>query len=160
MANEEHLTILKRGVEVWNQWRKENPDLRPDLSQAHLSQATLLDINLRLVLLGDADLHGASLPRANLSGAELQGAKLSGANFFEAVFRGTMLHDADLRGANLFGADLSGAGLRSPSVWSASMLDILKASLRWIGLPKGHTSCLVPGISRCLSGTRLRKMGS
>jgi len=29
MANEEHLEILDQGVEVWNKWRKENPDVKP-----------------------------------------------------------------------------------------------------------------------------------
>src|ERR1051326_2106635 len=112
MANEEHLTILRQGVEAWNQWRKANPDLRPDLSNVKLSQATLIGINLGLVFFSEADLHGASLPRAILSGADLQKANLSGANLFEANFRGATLHNADLRGANFFGADLSGAHLR------------------------------------------------
>jgi hypothetical protein len=26
MANEEHLAILKQGVQDWNRWRKVNPD--------------------------------------------------------------------------------------------------------------------------------------
>jgi len=30
MVNPEHLAILKEGVAVWNLWRAENPDLRPD----------------------------------------------------------------------------------------------------------------------------------
>jgi hypothetical protein len=37
MANPEHLEILKQGVEVWNKWREDNPSIRPDLSEAHLS---------------------------------------------------------------------------------------------------------------------------
>jgi hypothetical protein len=41
MANEEHLRIIKRGVKAWNQWRKENPDIQPDLSGADLSEAYL-----------------------------------------------------------------------------------------------------------------------
>jgi hypothetical protein len=32
MANPEHLKILKKGVEAWNKWRKENPDIQPDLT--------------------------------------------------------------------------------------------------------------------------------
>lgn len=37
MANEEHLAILKNGVEAWNLWRKENPDVEePDISGADL----------------------------------------------------------------------------------------------------------------------------
>ena len=27
MANAEQLEILKQGVEIWNQWRKENPNI-------------------------------------------------------------------------------------------------------------------------------------
>ena len=32
MANEEHVALLKQGVEVWNKWREENPDIKPDLT--------------------------------------------------------------------------------------------------------------------------------
>ena len=31
MANPEHLEILKQGVDVWNRWREENPEVKPDL---------------------------------------------------------------------------------------------------------------------------------
>ncbi|HZO75777.1 MAG TPA: hypothetical protein VFB60_26490 [Ktedonobacteraceae bacterium] len=34
MANEEHLSTLKQGVEAWNQWRRMNPLTCPDLSHA------------------------------------------------------------------------------------------------------------------------------
>lgn len=30
MANEQHLAILKQGVEVWNEWRSENLRLKVD----------------------------------------------------------------------------------------------------------------------------------
>ena len=42
MANDEHVALLKKGVAAWNAWRKENPDIRPDLSQANLSGANLM----------------------------------------------------------------------------------------------------------------------
>ena len=29
MANKEHLAILRKGVEVWNKWREENPVIDP-----------------------------------------------------------------------------------------------------------------------------------
>ena len=32
MANDEHVALLKKGVDAWNEWRGENPDIRPDLS--------------------------------------------------------------------------------------------------------------------------------
>jgi hypothetical protein len=31
MASPEHLAILEKGVDVWNKWREENPDIEPDL---------------------------------------------------------------------------------------------------------------------------------
>jgi hypothetical protein len=31
MANEKHLSILMQGVEAWNQWRRENPKIKPNL---------------------------------------------------------------------------------------------------------------------------------
>ena len=46
MANKEHLVRLKHGVEAWNQWRRENPDARPDQSQANLAGAHLVEADL------------------------------------------------------------------------------------------------------------------
>ncbi len=46
MANPEHFEILKRGVEEWNQWRKNNPDVRPDLREADLSKREASTLNL------------------------------------------------------------------------------------------------------------------
>lgn len=34
MANEDHLKQLKKGVKNWNQWRKKNKNVKPDLSDA------------------------------------------------------------------------------------------------------------------------------
>ena len=96
MANEEHLSILKQGVEVWNSWRRDNPEIRADLRGADLSEANL----------SEANLFGADLIRANLFWADL-----SEANLTEADLRGADLTEANLSGANLFGADLSEANL-------------------------------------------------
>ena len=38
MANEEHLKILRLGVEAWNAWRGENPEITPDLRGARLDK--------------------------------------------------------------------------------------------------------------------------
>jgi len=120
MANE-HLRILKQGVERWNKWRLENairPNLRrADLSDADLSGASLSDADLSSSDLSDAKLSGADLSLANLSGANLSGANLSGADLSganlsdEAKLRGANLVDADLQGANLTHADLTDADL-------------------------------------------------
>ncbi len=38
MVNPEHLEILKQGVEAWNQWRENNPDVEPDLSHTGVNE--------------------------------------------------------------------------------------------------------------------------
>ena len=48
MASEEHLQIIRQGVKVWNEWRKKNPELKPDLSVADLRRANLTAANLGL----------------------------------------------------------------------------------------------------------------
>ena len=58
MANEEHLKIIKQGVNAWNQWRERNPDIIPDLSKADLRGARFSKINLnRVILVGAEDVH-------------------------------------------------------------------------------------------------------
>jgi hypothetical protein len=106
MANEEHLAILRQGVEVWNKWREENPDVRPDLNGARLVGADLHKINLHEADLSWADLRRADLRRADLALAELIEADLSGADLRGADLIGTLLI-----GTLLIGTDLSAARL-------------------------------------------------
>jgi hypothetical protein len=44
MANQEQVALLKQGSEVWNAWRKENPDVKIDLSFADLKSANLISL--------------------------------------------------------------------------------------------------------------------
>jgi hypothetical protein len=46
MANEQHLKFLKQGVTEWNRWRKENPELEPDLTGVSFSKAHLREVDL------------------------------------------------------------------------------------------------------------------
>jgi uncharacterized protein YjbI with pentapeptide repeats len=117
MANPEHLAILKQGVEVWNRWRYENPEIGPDLYFATLWEADLLFANLREANLERAKLQGADLREAHLERANLQRAQLMKAN----------LGGADLRGANLRKAHIERANLREANLREA---DLMKANLR------------------------------
>ena len=126
MANEEHLKIIKQGVEAWNNWREENPDVKPNLSEADLSEVSLREVDLSEVSLSwadlrEADLFGADLFKADFFRADLSGADLSGANL-----NGTDLFRADLIGANLIGANLNEADL--------SEADLSEADLSWVSL--------------------------
>jgi len=96
MANPEHVAILKQGVEVWNQWRKENTQVAPDLFQADLRGADLRKADLREAVLRYADLSYAVLSGADLSEADLSGVDLSGADWTEARCGYTVLGNIDL----------------------------------------------------------------
>jgi hypothetical protein len=97
MANQEHLDILKQGVSIWNEWRKEHLDIQPDLRGVDLEKADLSGAFLR-----EAHLEGAFLREAHLESTDLKGVHLEGANLI-------MAH---LENANLWGGSLAGANLR------------------------------------------------
>jgi hypothetical protein len=104
MANEEHLTRLKQGVEAWNQWRAANRDMRPSFGGAALPGTNLSHADL-----SHADLRGANLSRADLTEANLHKADSTGAYFRRANLSRADLSHADLTQANLDGADLTEA---------------------------------------------------
>ena len=54
MATKEHFEILKRGVNAWNEWRRENSCIKPKLGGA-----ILFGMDLSTANLGEADLHEA-----------------------------------------------------------------------------------------------------
>ena len=87
-----HLRILREGVEAWNEWREDNPELVPALSGTDLRRGNFRAADFSRADLRDANLSGADLRQANLSEADLSGADLS---------------NADLVGANLTGARLN-----------------------------------------------------
>ena len=141
MANQEQLSILKQGVEVWNKWREENGDVYIDLREANLSEthlhgadlirahfnaANLSRADLSKADLSYADFSVASLYKANLSSANLHGAYLWGANLREADLSNSVLGlaslmRADLTLANLINADLSGTTLVNTTIDGAKI---------------------------------------
>jgi len=102
MADEEHVDLLKQGVEVWNKWRQKTPDIKADLHDADLSGADLDRANLGGTNLGGTNLSGANLRRADLGGANLNGATLNGADLGGAILNGASLSSADLSRATLY----------------------------------------------------------
>lgn len=101
MSNPEQLKTLKHGVRVWNLWRREHPEIRPDLGGAYLPSVNLSDADLR-----GADLRGAHLVDTTLCGANFHAAYLVGADLRGADLVGAILFGANLRGANLHGAEI------------------------------------------------------
>jgi len=91
LANPEHLKILKQGVEAWNKWRFENPDISPALTNASLPQANLIEAYLIEANLSKVDLSGADLTNADLTRANLQDADLKETELGETIFVNTSL---------------------------------------------------------------------
>lgn len=96
MANEEHVRILKQGVEKWNKWREADSDIEPDLRKADLSGADLIEANLSSVDIRLSMLNDSDLSRANLGGANLMEANLGVADLTEANVGYTTFGNVDL----------------------------------------------------------------
>ncbi len=121
MPNEEQLSILKRGVEDWNKWRKVNPEELINLRGANLSGENLSGAHLSGAILSGANLSRAGLVKAILADAKLDGANLSGANLSEAEIDGADLRSAQLISANLWRAELDRANLKGANLSEAKL---------------------------------------
>jgi len=109
MANQQHVAIVKQGVQVWNTWRQQNPTVIPDLSKGNLSRS---------------NLSGANLSKADWSGSHLEGADWSNVKMayfivnvappppelvFDWEYPVADFRNFDLSNANLSGSDLTNA---------------------------------------------------
>jgi uncharacterized protein YjbI with pentapeptide repeats len=136
MASQDHIAILRAGVEKWNKWREENNASQADLEKAHLREVNLREVNLVRANLGRANLGGANLRGAFLQGANLGEADLGGADLRAADLRMVNLEGANLCGTNLGGANLGGANLRRANLWKANLREanLWRADLRGVDL--------------------------
>ena len=74
------IELLKTDVCAWNQYRKANPDWKPNLYGANLHGAYLYGADMREANLRGANLYGADMSEANLRGADMYRATVSDAN--------------------------------------------------------------------------------
>jgi uncharacterized protein YjbI with pentapeptide repeats len=136
MANAEHLELLRQGVDLWNEWRRKNPSVVPDLSEefswsdfsdttthrrADLKRAALFEVNLRGADLRGADLQEADAVRADFRAANLHGALLNKAYLPEANFAGADLTWADFGQATVIRANFSEANLSAAKLIDANL---------------------------------------
>ena len=150
MLNNKFLSIIKQGSDVWNEWRKNNPDHKPDLSDAilcseSLSGANFNETNLSRVHFNGADLRkakfiSANLYNANLSEANLMMANLSEASLIRADCTKADLHGADLSGADFGGANMSGANFTKANLAGADLggTDLFRANFSGADLNGAH----------------------
>ncbi len=143
MANDEHLKKLRKGVEAWNAWREENPEIRPDLQNADFWKEPITDLGVwgpEQAILRGVDLRHACLQGAHLAGADLREANLSHTNLGSAELAEADLRNADLTGAELIYADLSRVQLRGAVLARASLVrtDLTGAQLQGAHLADAH----------------------
>ena len=157
LANKDHLAMLEKGVNIWNQWRLKNPLIKPDFGLANFGGAILNKADFSKANLSETNFSGANLTETNfcytnLSGANLIGSDLSRANFTEADLIGANfskanlskadIAEADLIGANLSGANLSGANFSGAKLIGAKLAkaNLSKADLIGSDLSKADLS--------------------
>ncbi len=148
MANSEHIDWFLRGVDFWNQKRKESY-FSCDLSNQNLGYR-LVDhygegnvpsyagVDLSITNLRNTSFilpHGIPQfrPGLDLKGAQFLSSRAEGATFFNADLTGATFAQGSLRGANFSGAilddviffeaDLTGANLTATRPWRSRLLD-------------------------------------
>jgi hypothetical protein len=124
MANQEQLSILNQGVEVWNNWRKENPNAEIDLSKTSLKRKFLQNFHLSGANLSVTDFSEADLAWADLSEANLFKANLYLADLYETDLRGANLVDATLVGAHMVRTKIEKAKVTGSSIYSINVWDL------------------------------------
>jgi len=154
-SDEDHLARLRDGVDGWNQWRREHPEIRPSLRGATLEKAELAGVDLSRADLVDAVLDQANLYGANLTESNLYRARLEGVNLVEATLKSANLHEANLTAGMLDLAEfhfayLSGATLERASLRNAFLANANLGTSDYGGLPGANLQ------DADLTGARLR----
>ena len=123
MLDLDHGEILKQGVDVWNLWKNQHPNIPLDFTWFTLNRANLVGVNLSKGNFTRATLFKNTLTRANFNEANLTRANFIEAFLFKASLMSANLTDASLIEANLVKADLSYANLCGANLYGANLSD-------------------------------------
>jgi len=124
MARNKYLDILsKRGINGWNEWRKDNLQEEVDLSY----------VDLQGVNLAGGYFWKTNFSKSNLTGVNFYKADLTSVNFTEAILRGSDFRETDLSyligiRADFFEAKLSKANLQNANLREASFIEATLSS--------------------------------
>ncbi|MBG1265708.1 pentapeptide repeat-containing protein [Nostoc sp. WHI] len=132
MPNQRHLDLLQNSnCTTWNEFRLQNPEFTPDLSNTNLSDKDLSYRNLRGANLSNADLRGAYLMEVDFSNADLRGSDFSPFPIISPPNRYSYGNlsgqevltpkQSDLSFANFTNANLVGANLAEAKFWKTTM---------------------------------------
>lgn len=127
MAKEEQIKTLSQGVNAWNQWRRKNPNIEIDLSEANLCGFDFNSINFESANLSDvnfskSDLRNANMSNACLCGADLRDANLRWSDLNRTILRWANLIRTDFYQANISFSDIGNAQLREANLYYARLV--------------------------------------
>jgi uncharacterized protein YjbI with pentapeptide repeats len=140
MANIDHVKLLCRGVNAWNEQRAQHPFV-PDLShvdirnaklprvrleQANFDGAVIANVDLREADLTEARINGATVTHTSLCWASLVNAELKGTDFKRAELTNAVLDkiesfDLKIRHSGLQKASFRGSTLRSAHFYNCDL---------------------------------------
>ena len=147
--NQSPLSILKRGVPIWNSWRQQHNDLI----------ACLDNLDVRGADLRGALLFNTNIRWANLTGANLSTAILYQAEFFQSCLRDCDLRDSDMRGAKLHDADMRGALFEGANLYRCDFINTRLDGASFGGAYCGTTAFANVDLSEVLGLDSVRHMG-
>lgn len=163
VANKEHLKIFRQGVKIWNEWRQEHPNIKPDLSgieDSHIDirNAALWSVDLSSAMLSHSLISGSDLSEANLNGVDFSNTNLSNTNLVNAKIQNADLRCTDFIYSNLTGADLSSANLWDANISNANLskVNLKNADLSHANL--NNTNLSMANLTNAeLKNTKLRE---
>lgn len=142
MANPEHVEILKQGVGVWNEWRRENPDVDPDIKSGLFKNLILKGINfsrmdLTNTLFQGVNLEGANFKKTMLTRSSFLNSTILNANFTSAQiyychFMATALNGVNFSKSTLLGVNFQDTKFSSTYFLSSSLGRCVFANVKFI----------------------------
>ncbi|MEM8611172.1 MAG: pentapeptide repeat-containing protein [Cyanobacteria bacterium P01_H01_bin.105] len=125
--------LIHQGVDVWNEWKHNNPP------QGY----SLTHMDLRGMDLQGVDLSNTSLAGSNFSGCKLNGASLAGADLTNANFNSAELREANLSatqaiGTIFTGAMFTGACIENWNINSDTHLENITCSYVYLKAPQSE----------------------
>lgn len=133
--NSEHQNIINKGAKVWNDWRKSNPEIVPDLSDWCCIYSKK-DV---------PDLTGVNLSHAKLKGAFIQGNGRDWPDEYAPTFENANFEFADLGESTIYLTHFRNANLRNVNFVKAKLQSMhfngadlsyatfSSAELNWVG---------------------------
>ena len=114
MAIAEHVEIFKKGSQVWNAWRDENPNLSPDLSDIDFEK----DVHTYTEMYDMPEFTGYNLSQMNLNRITARNSY-----FTSCFFAGSSLHFSDICFSFFQNCSFEEAGLAVSKIGSTEFLD-------------------------------------